>query len=267
MKKPKRPWLAAVLAFALGGPGCFYLGWRRGIRATLVWLLAASMMTFISATPSPQETTRFDPEVMYIFLLQAGLAWFAYRSCKRSNAEAAKAADSACPGAAQTYGVAPGMDRNLQPTAEQICSKRLKDIAGFVIVGSGFALLGGAIHFNMPPMGEIGNFAYYISPYVCGMGAWGLVTGIGLLRAWRWARISMLVFSSLLAAYGAMGVVAFLFMPNGDMSGWPLFLLKTGVSVYWLFHVAIGVWWFSYFTRNNVKDYFRTSRRAPLVSA
>ena len=264
VKEPKRPWLAAMLAFFLGGPGCFYLGWRRGARATLVWLLVVAVMSSMPTTQSPQDTKRFDPEAMYIFLLQAGLAWFAYRSCKRSNVEAAEVADGADPGAAQTYSVGPPMNRNLQLTAEQICSKKLKDIGVFVIIGSGFALLGGAFHFNMLPMGEIGNFVYYISPYVCCMGAWGLATGIGLLRAWRWARISMLVFSSLIAAYGAIGVVAFLFMPNGDMSGWPLFLLKTGASIYWLFHVAIGVWWFRYFTRNNVKDYFQNVPQGPL---
>ncbi len=186
--------------------------------------------------------------------------------CKRRNAEAAKAVAGTDPGAAQTYGVAPTMNRNLQPTPEQLCSKKLTDIGVFVIVGSGFALWMGAIHFNMLPMGEIGRFAYYISPYVCCMGAWGLATGIGLLRAWRWARISMLVFSSILAAYGAAGVVVFLFIPKGEMSGWPLLLLKAGVSIYWLFHVAIGVWWFTYFNRNNVKAYFRMPRKAPLVS-
>jgi len=262
-KAPKKTWLAALLAFAFGGPGFFYFGLRQGLRATFAWLVAALLVLLIPSHPSAS----FDPQTVGLFLLQAGLAWFAYRMCKRKNAEAAKAADSTDPGAARTYGVAPMMNRNLQPTPEQRCSKKLKDIGVFVIVGSGFALLMGAIHFNMLPMGEIGNFAHYISPYVCYMGAWGLATGIGLLRAQRWARISMLVFSSLLAAYGAVGVVVFLFMPNGDMSGWPLLLLKTGVSIYWLFHVAIGVWWLTYFNRNNVKAYFRTPRRAPLVSA
>ena len=35
VKEPKRPWLAAMLAFFLGGPGFFYLGLRRGLVATI----------------------------------------------------------------------------------------------------------------------------------------------------------------------------------------------------------------------------------------
>jgi hypothetical protein len=136
--------------------------------------------------------------------------------------------------------------------------QKLKDIGVFVIVGSGFALFAGATHFNMPRMGELGNFTNDISPLVLCMGAWGLATGIGLLRAWRWARISMLVFSSFLAVCGALMVVAYLFMPNGSMSGWPLFLLKVGTLVVSLIPVAIGVRWFIYFTRSNVKAHFQS---------
>jgi len=45
---------------------------------------------------------------------------------------------------------------------------------------------------------------------------WGIVTGIGLLRVWRWARISTLIFSGLLAAFGIAETVASLLMP-GDL--------------------------------------------------
>jgi hypothetical protein len=149
------------------------------------------------------------------------------------------------------------MDRNLQPMVKPDCSKKLKDTGVFVIVGSGLALFAGSTYFNMPRMGELGNFAHDISPLVLCMGAWGLATGIGLLRAWRWARISMLVFSSLLAVCGALGVVVFLFTPNGGMSGWPLFLLKVGTLSVNVIPVAIGLRWFIYFTRNNVKAHFQ----------
>jgi len=99
------------------------------------------------------------------------------------------------------------------------------------------------------------------------MGAWGLATGIGLLRAWRWARISILVFSSLVAVCGAFGVAAFPFMPNGNVSGWTLFLLTAGPVLVNLIPVAIGVRWFIYFGRNHVRAHFQTSRNASIVSA
>lgn len=66
----------------------------------------------------------------------------------------------------------------------------------------------------------------------------------------------MLIFSSLLAVYGALTVVAFLFMPNGNVSGWTPFLLKVGILLVNLIPVAIGVRWFIYFRRKNVKAYF-----------
>jgi hypothetical protein len=124
VKRAKTAWVAAVLALALGGPGCFYLGWRRGAKATLVWLLVVSFILLgtLSQVRFGRDAT-LEPTVLFLILLQAALAWFAYRSCKRRNAEAAKAANSADPGAMQTDAVTWMMDRNLQPKVEPDCSK------------------------------------------------------------------------------------------------------------------------------------------------
>jgi hypothetical protein len=166
--------------------------------------------------------------------------------------------DGADSGATQTDRATRMIDRSLQPKVGPDCSKKLKDIGVFVIVVSVFITLSICISVpNLGTVGEIGRFAHDISPLVLCMGVWGLATGIGLLRAWRWARISMLVFSSLLAVSGALGVVGFLFMPNGNMSGWSLFLLKVGTVLFTLIPVAIGVRWFIYFTRNNVRAHFQ----------
>lgn len=254
MKGPKRPWIAAVMALALGGPGCFYLGWRRGATATLVWLPITSLLFFLQFGQDALAPESSGIYYLFLILLQAGLASTAYRSCRRTNAEAAKADR-----------VRRMVGHNLQPKVEPDCSKKLKDIGVFVIVGSGFALLAGATSFNMPRMGELGNFAHAISPLVLCMGAWGLATAIGLFRAWRWARISMLVFSSLLSAVGILGLVAYLFMPNGDVSGLSLLLLKTFVFSQFLIPVVLGVWWLICFTKSDVKAHFRTSRKAPIA--
>src|SRR5712691_3170927 len=120
-----------------------------------------------------RQDATLEPTVLYLILLQAALAWNPYRSCKRSNAEAAKAADSTDPGTTQTDGVTSRRDRNLQPMAEPGCSKKLKDISVFVIVGSGFALFAGATHFNMPRMGDWG-ISQTISPL------WFFVWGRGV---------------------------------------------------------------------------------------
>lgn len=68
----KYPWLAAVLALFLGGPGCFYLGWQYGLPATGIWILlfrwACGMGDFAA------------------MLLQAGLAVAAAKICAAKNA-------------------------------------------------------------------------------------------------------------------------------------------------------------------------------------
>lgn len=97
MKGAKTPWVAAVLAFVLGGPGWVYLGWRRGAKATLGWLL---LVPFILV-----NAKLLEPTVFFLILLQVVLAWMAYRSCKRSNAEVANAASSAVIGTVRPDGV------------------------------------------------------------------------------------------------------------------------------------------------------------------
>jgi hypothetical protein len=48
-----------------------------------------------------------------------------------------------------------------------------------------------------------------------GSGIWGTATGIGILRRWKWARISVLLFARLIAYEGAnfAPVVAFIRTP------------------------------------------------------
>jgi len=106
-----------------------------------------------------------------------------------------------------------------------------------------------------PAMGGLGRFMHDMSMVLLPMSAWGIATGIGLLRSWPWARVSILVFSALLAAVSTLSVVAFLSMPSGniDMSVWELLLLKTFVVSLHLIPAGIGVRWFMYFRRDNVR--------------
>ncbi len=87
---------------------------------------------------------------------------------------------------------------------------------------------------------------------------WGLATGIGLLRAWRWARVSTLIFSGRLGAIGILGIVGFLLMPAGDDSGWTLILLRTATTLLFLIPIVVGLRWLFFFTRKEVKAYFQT---------
>jgi len=98
------------------------------------------------------------------------------------------------------------MGHNLQPQIELDCFKTVKKVGGQVIAGSVFTLLVGFIAVpNLGSTGELEHFAHDTVPLLFCMTAWGLATGIGLLRAWRWARISMLIFGGLLDAAQAKG--------------------------------------------------------------
>lgn len=68
----KKPWLAAILAFFVGGPGCFYLGWQIGLAATLIWL--------------PLFTRLTDKGDFALLLLQGGFAAAAAKICAVKNA-------------------------------------------------------------------------------------------------------------------------------------------------------------------------------------
>jgi hypothetical protein len=80
------------------------------------------------------------------------------------------------------------------------------------------------------------------------------------LRAWRWARISTLIFSGLLAALGILAVVALLRTPAGDVSGWQLLMLRAVAALFFLSPAALGTWWLVFFNRKQVKAYFQTGR-------
>lgn len=93
-KPPKKPGTAALLALLLGGPGWFYLGWRRGLWATLLWILVLPLpgVGVVSELVIGQDG-RLEFAILYLFLVHAGMAWLAFRSCKRLNTEAAKRAE------------------------------------------------------------------------------------------------------------------------------------------------------------------------------
>jgi hypothetical protein len=92
------------------------------------------------------------------------------------------------------------------------------------------------------------------------LAGWGIATGIGLLRAWRWSRISTLIFSGLLAAFGVLEAVASLRMPGDvDTTRGELMIFKTALTLLDLIPIAAGIAWLVFFTRKDVKAYFQAS--------
>lgn len=93
-KAPKKPETAALLALVLGGPGCFYVGWRCGVMATLVWMfvLPLPLVEVLSESALGQDGS-LEFALMYMFVVHLSLAWLAFRSCKKLNTETAKRAE------------------------------------------------------------------------------------------------------------------------------------------------------------------------------
>jgi hypothetical protein len=89
-----------------------------------------------------------------------------------------------------------------------------------------------------------------------GMGAWGIVTSIGLFRLKNWARISQIVFSALLALLSLVSAPVILILPAppnapADFAN----VLKVIAAVYVAFGL-LGIAWIVYFTRPKVKAAF-----------
>jgi len=154
------------------------------------------------------------------------------------------------------------MERNRRAKADSNCRQKVKKLGWELIACCVLVLLCAAISIrNIPNEGELGRGEHAMIPlFLCVM-VWGLSTGIGLLRARRWARISMLVFCNLPIVFGVLPTVALVSLPKEDMSG----RSKAVVVSVALIPVVIGVRWFNYFRRDDVKSYFQTSPKIPTV--
>lgn len=87
---------------------------------------------------------------------------------------------------------------------------------------------------------------------------WGVATSVGLLRLKSWARISILVFSVLLAITGVCGAVSFPIAAAASSPGSPasLALPRFGIGAFYVTLSGIGIWWFALFTRPSVRQQY-----------
>jgi hypothetical protein len=93
------------------------------------------------------------------------------------------------------------------------------------------------------------------------LGCLGVATGIGLFLLWRWARVSILIFSALLPYVFVMGVIFFLsdptfFGPGDELS----YVFGAAVVI-----LVVGIWSLFYFNRMSVKRLFHARRKTPVA--
>ena len=91
--------------------------------------------------------------------------------------------------------------------------------------------------------------------FIAACGAAGIATGVGLLKLKQWARISMVVFSTVLVFIGAFSLLLILAvdlpMPP-DVDPEKLALVRPILIGVYLVPTAIGTWWLVLFTRPRV---------------
>lgn len=142
------------------------------------------------------------------------------------------------------------------------CSAIVEAVGWLAIGGNASAALGLLLFdYQSGGQGEMGSFYHANLPWFLGFAGWGLATGIGLVRVWRWARISTLIFSGLLTAFGIVGLVAFLSMPSvtptGNLSTGILLAARIVPAFSFMVPTAIGCLCLVFFNRKEVKTYFR----------
>jgi len=109
------------------------------------------------------------------------------------------------------------MDFNAQLNVQTDCSQEITHVGRQVIAASLLMLLMTLLAFAQVgnlPMGEIGHFIHDAALFIIPLSVWGVATGVGLMRAWRWGRISMLVFGGLLALSCSVPAVGFWLVPG-----------------------------------------------------
>ena len=96
---------------------------------------------------------------------------------------------------------------------------------------------------------------------VLSLGCLGVATGTGLYFLWRWARVSILIFSALLPYLFVMMVIAFLSEPTFFGPGDELpYVFGAAIFV-----LAMGIWSLFYFNRMSVKRLFHARRKTPVA--
>ncbi|MGO9085391.1 MAG: hypothetical protein ACLQBK_09210 [Candidatus Sulfotelmatobacter sp.] len=116
--------------------------------------------------------------------------------------------------------------------------------------------------FPFPPL-LLKALLLLVSLMYLGVAAWGIATGIGLLRLRNWARLSIIVFSVLLiimSAFSALMLVSAPAFPNlNEANPSVMTAMRVAMGVFWLGQLGVGIWWLVFFNRAKVKQQFLSS--------
>ncbi len=89
-----------------------------------------------------------------------------------------------------------------------------------------------------------------------GLGAWVLVTAVGVWKLRNWGRLSLIAFSALMVIMQGLSALMMFFIPfppADPRTDQIMHVARILLVVFYLVQVAIGVWWLIYFNRNSIK--------------
>ncbi|MGD0306982.1 MAG: hypothetical protein ABSC71_19330 [Candidatus Acidiferrales bacterium] len=103
--------------------------------------------------------------------------------------------------------------------------------------------------------------------------AWGIATGVGLLKLREWSRISQLLFAGLIALIGVSSAMLMLAIqlpvpvndPHPETAAHVLQITRFFIAIFYGGLAALGIWWLYYFTRRPIRDEFRTRSGASVA--
>jgi hypothetical protein len=172
-------------------------------------------------------------------------------------------------------------------TASPKASPGIVAAAIVALIGSGLSLLLGLVELTlnfaslpMPPGAAVSpglmKFSLFLAAAMSfGFGAWGIASGLGLLRLKNWARLSTIVYSGILVGFAGLAIWMVLIVPlppppagqfPADAKISPQEMMHTMrivMAAVYLIPALIGVWWLIFFNRPKVKSQFTPTPSQP----
>jgi hypothetical protein len=90
--------------------------------------------------------------------------------------------------------------------------------------------------------------------------AFGVLTGINLIRLKNWARLSALVWAGITVVFGVIALASIMVLAFPETTGGPpvnLHYVKAMVAVMYGIPILVGIWWLVLFNQKSVKAQFR----------
>jgi hypothetical protein len=122
---------------------------------------------------------------------------------------------------------------------------------------------------SMPPGTRAAAEIFWL--FGLAVAAFGLFTGIGVLRRRTWARITMIVWGGIMVVFSAISIPIILIvfsslpstLPPGAATGPFMGFLKVFMVLFYGIPLGIGVWWLVLFTRPRVAAAFASPLNSP----